>query len=226
LKSDHAFRPLYISPANRTIILEAFHSLAPQAQDFLVAIAEPVSRPSHIHEYKLTSHSLYAAVSVGLETDDIIEVLNRLSKVPVPAEIVDFIRERTNSYGKVKLVLKHNRYYVESSQPDTLRMLLKDSVVGGARVQTDAEFEKTQAPRKAGLVIPGTKDALKQQPQADGQPQPSAAPAEPEKEKTAEEQAQEDYNLFSAIVGLDRGARASHLWRIIFRETLAHRGRN
>jgi len=28
-----------------------------------------------IHEYKLTSYSLYAAVSVGLQTDDIIEVL-------------------------------------------------------------------------------------------------------------------------------------------------------
>lgn len=29
-----------------------------------------------IHEYKLTSYSLYAAVSVGLQTDDIIEVCN------------------------------------------------------------------------------------------------------------------------------------------------------
>jgi DNA excision repair protein ERCC-3 len=38
-------------------------------------------RPAHIHEYRLTPYSLYAAVSVGLETNDIIDVLNRLSKV-------------------------------------------------------------------------------------------------------------------------------------------------
>jgi len=38
-------------------------------------------RPAHIHEYKLTPYSLYAAVSVGLEAEDIIEMLNRLSKV-------------------------------------------------------------------------------------------------------------------------------------------------
>ena len=55
-------------------------------------------RPSFIHEYKLTPYSLYAAVSVGLQTEDIIsvcqyygplrlispcfcKVLNRLSKV-------------------------------------------------------------------------------------------------------------------------------------------------
>ncbi|CAH7690550.1 hypothetical protein PPACK8108_LOCUS25927 [Phakopsora pachyrhizi] len=76
LKADHSSRPLYISPnmATRTIILEAFHPLASQAQDFLITIAEPVSRPTHIHEYKLTKHSLQAAISVGLQTEDIIDV--------------------------------------------------------------------------------------------------------------------------------------------------------
>ena len=37
-----------------------------------------------MHEYKLTSFSLYAAVSVGLETQDIIDVLGRYSKVTCP----------------------------------------------------------------------------------------------------------------------------------------------
>jgi len=38
-------------------------------------------RPEHIHEYRLTAFSLYAASSVGLQTKDIVNVLNRLSKV-------------------------------------------------------------------------------------------------------------------------------------------------
>lgn len=92
LKPDHASRPLWISPDDDChIILEAFSPIAEQAQDFLVAISEPVSRyaqfvprhlpvytqvcrPAFIHEYKLTPYSLYAAVSVGLQTEDIIEV--------------------------------------------------------------------------------------------------------------------------------------------------------
>ena len=37
------------------------------------ALTDCDHRPSMIHEYKLTSYSLYAAVSVGLQTDDIIE---------------------------------------------------------------------------------------------------------------------------------------------------------
>lgn len=52
-----------------------------QAYDFLVAISEPVARPEFVHEYKLTPYSLYAAVAVSIDTETIIKVLNRLSKV-------------------------------------------------------------------------------------------------------------------------------------------------
>ena len=43
LKLDHSSRPLWISPEGH-IILEAFSPIAEQAQDFLAAISEPVSR--------------------------------------------------------------------------------------------------------------------------------------------------------------------------------------
>lgn len=160
LKPDHASRPLWISPNDGRIILEGFSPLFEQAQDFLVTIAEPISRPSFIHEYRITAYSLYAAVSVGLETDDIISVLNRLSKVPVASSIINFIKSATISYGKVKLVLKHNRYYVESAQADILRMLLQDEVIGPLRVQTTSETQdgllQTAKPIQGDLVIPGT----------------------------------------------------------------------
>jgi len=44
LKDDHALRPLWINPDDGRIILEGFNPLAEQAEDFLVTIAEPVSR--------------------------------------------------------------------------------------------------------------------------------------------------------------------------------------
>lgn len=44
LKPDHNSRPLWISPEDGHIILEGFSPIAEQAQDFLVAISEPVSR--------------------------------------------------------------------------------------------------------------------------------------------------------------------------------------
>ena len=109
LKVDHSSRPLWVAP-NGHIFLESFSPVYKHAHDFLIAISEPVCRPEMIHEYKLTPYSLYAAVSVGLQTHDIIEYLKRLSKTSVPDGIIQFIKVCTLSYGKVKLVLKHNRY--------------------------------------------------------------------------------------------------------------------
>jgi DNA excision repair protein ERCC-3 len=198
-----------------------------------------VFRPAFIHEYKLTSYSLYAAVSVGLQTEDIIEVRlipfvlrcvpvltasprfltvyqrsvisestwygrpSRPQKVPVPESIIDFIRERTLSYGKVKLVLKHNKYFVESSHPETLQLLLKDKVIREARVisqQVDTSikastFTTAKAPVRGNLVIPGTKEAEKKKEEA-----ASGKPGGP-----TNAGASTDAELFTSVVGVDAG---------------------
>ncbi len=114
LKLDHASRPLWIAP-NGHVFLESFSPVYKHAHDFLIAISEPVCRPEHIHEYKLTAYSLYAAVSVGLQTDDIIEYLKRLSKTTVPEGILEFIRLCTVSYGKVRF-LNRRIFCSESNQ--------------------------------------------------------------------------------------------------------------
>lgn len=110
---------------NGHIFLESFSPVYRHAHDFLIAIAEPVCRPEFIHEvnfkvfilwssgsiefstfdslfqYKLTAYSLYAAVSVGIQTEDIVEYLRRLSKTSIPEGIIEFINLCTLSYGKV-----------------------------------------------------------------------------------------------------------------------------
>jgi DNA excision repair protein ERCC-3 len=138
LKEDHIQRPCWTCP-DGTIYLEAFHDLYVQAYDFLVAIAEPVARPEFVHQYKLTPYSLYAAVATNIETESIISVLERLSKNALPIQVKRFIRDCTSKYGKAKLVLKHNKFYVESEFPMVLRELLRDPTIAQARVQEDVE---------------------------------------------------------------------------------------
>ena len=94
--------PACISHFHSSARHAGIHPLLVQAYDFLIAIAEPVCRPECVHEYQLTPHSLYAAVSVGLETETIISVLNRLSKVQLSEEVKAFIRNSTQNYGKVR----------------------------------------------------------------------------------------------------------------------------
>lgn len=138
LKTDFSSRPLYVAP-NGHIFLETFSPVYKNAHDFLIAISEPVCRPEHLHEYKLTAYSLYAAVSVGLQTHDIIEYLRRLCKTSIPKGIENFIKLCTVSYGKVKLVLKHNRYFIESPHPEVLQKLLKDPVIQQCRLKRTEE---------------------------------------------------------------------------------------
>jgi DNA excision repair protein ERCC-3 len=95
------------------------------ATEFLIAIAEPVSRPTYIHEYMLTPYSLYAAMSVNLTKDDIFEVLDRLSKnAEIPQDVKGFIESYSSRYGKAKLVLKNSRYFIESNDKNVKKTLL------------------------------------------------------------------------------------------------------
>jgi DNA excision repair protein ERCC-3 len=82
--------------------------------------------------------------------------------VPVPDSVAKLIRECTLSYGKVKLVLKQNRYYVESQHPSILQRLLRDEVIRNARVidtgddVSNGGLLQQKAPQMDGLKIPGT----------------------------------------------------------------------
>ena len=125
-----------------------------------------------------------------------------MSKVPVPESITSFIRERTLSYGKVKLVLKHNKYYVESSHPETLQTLLKDDVIRSARVHTQAvdnsikaaTFTTGKVPAKGALIIPGAKQGDKKKTDTAG-----GASSTPGGNGTT------DTDLFASVVGVDAG---------------------
>jgi len=49
LKVDHASRPLWVAPDGH-IFLESYSPVYRHAHDFMIAIAEPVCRPTHLHE--------------------------------------------------------------------------------------------------------------------------------------------------------------------------------
>ncbi|KKA26590.1 hypothetical protein TD95_005176 [Thielaviopsis punctulata] len=198
LKPNHANLPLRIDGWGK-LILESYHPLASRVQDFLITIAEPVSRPQFIHEYRLTTHSLYAAVSVGLNPADIINTLDRFLKTEMPPNVKQYITYCGQSYGKVKLVLRNNKYYVETTDSDVLQVLLRDHEINSFRTH-GAEETTTVAPTMAGLVIAGTKDAAgvreaqglgknQANPEDDQQPQ---QPQDAIQAHTAEEEDEDD----------------------------------
>lgn len=105
---------LFCQAPDGHIFLEAFSPVYKYAQDFLIAIAEPVCRPTHVHEYKLTAYSLYAAVSVGLQTSDIVEYLQKLSKTSVPEGIIQFIKVWIKIIIMIKTISVKEKHHILS----------------------------------------------------------------------------------------------------------------
>ncbi|KAL2902058.1 General transcription and DNA repair factor IIH helicase subunit XPB1 [Bienertia sinuspersici] len=113
LKPDHTNRPLWACADGR-IFLETFSLCTNKLMIFSLQLLNQFA-----------------------ETETIITVLNKLSKTKLPKEMIDFIHGSTANYGKVKLVLKKNRYFIESPFPEVLKKLLKDEVIGKARISTE-----------------------------------------------------------------------------------------
>ncbi|CAF1281788.1 unnamed protein product [Adineta ricciae] len=133
LKDTHEERPLsYTSDGH--IILESFTSDHQRAQDLLFAIAEPIHDLERSNIYKITANSLHTAMYFGLNTEGILEDLRDLSKMNVPICIIDLIKSCTAEYGKVRLVLKQNRYFVECISSHVLTTLLQDPQIQECRL--------------------------------------------------------------------------------------------
>ncbi len=137
-KKDHASRPLYVGK-DRHIFVEKFSPFFRYIEDFIVAIAEPVSRCEYIHEYEMTQHSLHAAVSIGLNTNDILKKLEMMCKTKLPSSVEHFIRSCTDVYGKVKMVIVDNSFFLETSSRSIFDLLSADPEIRRAKTGREGQ---------------------------------------------------------------------------------------
>lgn len=94
--------PLIVQ-GDRTILVEVDNPRYTEARDALAPFAELEKSPEHIHTYRLTSLSLWNAAAAGLSADDMIAVLARYSKFPLPGNLLADIEETVRRYGRVRL---------------------------------------------------------------------------------------------------------------------------
>ncbi|GAW80069.1 DNA repair helicase RAD25 [Plasmodium gonderi] len=143
LKKNHMNKPLWIC-SDGFIYLEMFNICSKQASDFLITIAEPICRPELIHEFQVTIFSLYAAISVGITLDELLINLDKFSKNSLPDELVHNIKKSAESFGKAKLVLRENKYYIEATNKSELDYLLKNNIIKNARLYSNEDNNEEQ----------------------------------------------------------------------------------
>ena len=125
-KDDSKYKPIIAVKAkdsNPRIILQTMTDYYKEIVDFLVAIGEPIVRTKNFHEYELTKFSLYSASSMGVETSDIIQILENISKNALQKDLKDFIIENTKTYGMARLLLKKKRYFISCKNQEVFNII-------------------------------------------------------------------------------------------------------
>ncbi|AFP65559.1 DNA repair helicase (nucleomorph) [Chroomonas mesostigmatica CCMP1168] len=122
-------KPLWVFP-DGYILFEKFLNFSEEVGDFLISIAEPISRKKLIHEYVLTPYSLYAAITSGISSFEVIKIIRKLSKNLFPKLIFRMINISTRFFGKINLILFKNKYFIYAPNLKILRILLNDDEIG------------------------------------------------------------------------------------------------
>jgi hypothetical protein len=97
------------------VVVETFSPFYKYSVQFLGDIGEPCSRPSHVHEWRLTADSLFSAVALGHTPQKIVEGLAKLSKTELHPDVKEFVLTKCKSAGQLYKVLENGQYYIETT---------------------------------------------------------------------------------------------------------------
>jgi DNA excision repair protein ERCC-3 len=93
----------FIVQGDRSILVEVDNPKYAEGRDALAPFAELEKSPEHVHTYRLTPLSLWNAAAAGMAARDMVAVLQRYSKFPLPGNLAADIGETVSRYGRVRL---------------------------------------------------------------------------------------------------------------------------
>src|SRR6478735_4948409 len=103
--SPHTFDPSnpFIVQSDRSVLVEVDNPRYAEARDALAPFAELEKSPEHIHTYRISNLSLWNAAAAGFTAEQMVSVLNRYTKFPIPPSLPADIAETVSRYGRVRL---------------------------------------------------------------------------------------------------------------------------
>ena len=151
--------PLIVQ-SDKTLLLEVDHDAAAECRRQIAPFAELERSPEHVHTYRLTALGLWNARAAGHDAEQVVDVLLRFSRYPVPHALLVDVAETMARYGRLRLD-KHPTHalVLSSSDRPVLEEVLRSKRVApmlGARVDDPASESW------AVVVHPSQRGALKQ----------------------------------------------------------------
>ena len=95
--------PLIVQ-SDKTLLLEIDHALSEECRHAIAPFAELERAPEHVHTYRITPLALWNARAAGHDAEQVVHVLLRYSRYPVPHSLLVDIAETMSRYGRLQLL--------------------------------------------------------------------------------------------------------------------------
>ena len=108
--------PLIVQ-SDHTLLLEVDNPHYAEARDDLLAFAELVRSPEHVHTYRLTALSLWNAAAAGVGPEQVLGAMDRWGKFPTPDNVRTTVEDQARRFGKIELIADDGHLYLTSREP-------------------------------------------------------------------------------------------------------------
>src|ERR1044071_8793911 len=88
----------FIVQSDRTVLVEVDNPKYAEARDALAPFAELEKSPEHIHTYRISNLSLWNAAAAGFSAADMLAVLQKYTKFPIPPNLPPDLAETVSRY--------------------------------------------------------------------------------------------------------------------------------
>ena len=145
----------FIVQSDRSVLVEVDNPRYTEARDAIAPFAELEKSPEHIHTYRISNLSLWNAAAAGFSAAEVVAVLQKYTKFPIPQNIPTDIAETVSRYGRIKL---------ERIDADTLKLVCADKPLLAelARNKKVKEYLGEKLDDTSFVVNPAHRGVLKQ----------------------------------------------------------------
>jgi DNA excision repair protein ERCC-3 len=145
----------FIVQSDRSVLVEVDNPKYAEARDALAPFAELEKSPEHIHTYRISNLSLWNAAAAGFTAEQMVGVLQKYTKFPIPPNLPLDVAETVSRYGRVRL---------ERVDANTLRLVCADRPLLAelARQKKLKEYLGEQLDETSFRIEPAFRGVLKQ----------------------------------------------------------------
>ncbi|MBB6481591.1 DNA repair helicase XPB [Spirochaeta isovalerica] len=116
----NSMKPLIVQ-GDSSILLEVHNDSFEAARADINPFCELEKSPEHIHTYRISPLSLWNGASAGIRADEVLEILEKHSRYPIPENVSFRIRDLISRFGKLKLT--------ETEDPAILQLHIDDKLI-------------------------------------------------------------------------------------------------